>query len=329
MSILVLGGAGYIGSHMVDLLLSKREDVVVVDNLSRGHKGALNNLVQFYEGDIRDESIMNRVFDENNIEAVFHFCAFIQVPESIKKPNLYFDNNVDGLITLINVMNAHHVNRLIFSSSAAVYGVPTQNPVVEDVAKKPINPYGLTKLMMEQMMEWNGPAYNIKWIGFRYFNVAGAKLDGSIGEDHRPETHLIPLVLQAALGRRDHVDMCGNDYNTRDGYNVRDYVHVLDLVEAHYLGLNYLRAGGTSDVFNIGSKKGFSVKEIVESAKRETGRNIVAIDAPRRGGDPDALVADSGKISRVLGWSPQYTDIDTIIDSSWNWIQRHPDGYTE
>lgn len=329
MAVLVLGGAGYIGSHMVDLLLQEQEDVVVVDNLSRGHRDAVPASVPFYQGDIRDRDFLEQVFNDQDIEAVFHFCAYIQVPESIEKPNDYFDNNVVGLINLIHVMNDHQVKKLIFSSSAAVYGTPKQVPIKEDDPKDPINPYGLTKLMMEQIMRWDGAAYDIQWLAFRYFNVAGARLDGDLGEDHRPETHLIPIVLQAALGQRDHVDMCGNDYQTRDGYNVRDYVHVLDLVQAHYLGLKYLRQGGHSDYFNIGSKQGFTVKEIVEAARKVTGVNIKAVDAPRRGGDPDSLVADSSKIQTVLGWKSQYTDIDTIIDSAWRWLQRHPDGYAK
>ncbi|BDR57829.1 UDP-glucose 4-epimerase GalE [Xylocopilactobacillus apicola] len=329
MSLLVLGGAGYIGSHMVDLLVQKNERVVVVDNLSRGHRAAVNDKAVFYQGDVRDEEFMNRVFSEEDIEAVFHFCAYIQIPESLKKPNDYFDNNVGGLITLIEVMAKHHTSKLIFSSSAAVYGNPEIVPIKEDSAKNPINPYGLTKLMMEQMMAWNGPAYDINWIAFRYFNVAGAKADGSIGEDHRPESHLIPLVLQAATGERDHVDICGEDYNTPDGTNIRDYVHVVDLVEAHYLGLEYLRNGGKSDAFNLGSKKGYSVKEIVEATREVTGKPIPAVSAPRRGGDPDSLVADSSKVRSVLHWAPKYDDINEIIASAWNWVQKHPEGYKD
>ncbi|UQS82753.1 UDP-glucose 4-epimerase GalE [Bombilactobacillus folatiphilus] len=329
MAILVLGGAGYIGSHMVDLLVQKKEDVVVVDNLSYGHRQAVPESVPFYQGDVRDHDFLEQVFTQHDIEAVFHFCAYIQVPESVVKPNDYFDNNVVGLISLINVMKNHQVKKLIFSSSAAVYGTPERVPIKEDDAKDPINPYGLTKLMMEQIMRWDGAAYEMQWLAFRYFNVAGARLDGNLGEDHRPETHLIPIVLQAALGQREHVEMCGNDYQTRDGYNVRDYVHVLDLVQAHYFGLEYLRQGGQSDYFNIGSKQGFTVKEIVEAARRVTGVNIKAIDAPRRGGDPDSLVADSTKIRTDLGWQSPHTDIDTIISSAWNWLQKHPNGYSK
>ena len=329
MSLLVLGGAGYIGSHMVDLLVQKNEQVVVVDNLSRGHLSAVNKKATFYRGDIRDEAFMEEVFGKEDIEAVFHFCAYIRIPESLKEPNDYFDNNVGGLISLIKVMQKFHTSKLIFSSSAAVYGNPEEIPIKEDDPKDPINPYGLTKLIMEQMMQWNGSAYQINWIAFRYFNVAGAKLDGSIGEDHRPESHLIPLVLQVAKGERDHVDICGEDYQTPDGTNIRDYVHVLDLAEAHYLGLQYLRGGGQSEAFNLGSKKGYSVKEIIEAAREVTNQSIPAVSAPRRGGDPDILVADSQKVRDILHWKPRYDDINEIIASAWNWMQKHPNGYNE
>lgn len=312
---------------MVDHLIEKGEQVVVVDNLCLGHREAVNEDATFYQGDVRDEDFMNRVFEEEDIEAVVHFCAYMRVPESLKKPNYYFDNNVGGLISLVKVMANHHVDKLIFSSSAAVYGNPEAIPIKEDSTKKPINPYGLTKLMMEEMMKWNGQAYNINWLAFRYFNVAGAKLDGSIGEDHRPESHLIPLVLETAAGQRDHIDICGEDYNTEDGTNIRDYVHVLDLVDAHYLGLEYLRRGGESDVFNLGSKKGYSVKEIVQAARDVTGCEITAVSAPRRGGDPDALVADSTKVREILSWQPKFDSINEIIGSAWNWKQKHPNGY--
>ncbi|KRN10396.1 UDP-glucose 4-epimerase GalE [Liquorilactobacillus mali] len=329
MSLLVLGGAGYIGSHMVKRLLDEKEDVVVIDNLSKGHMKAVDARAVFIEGDIRNKSLLRNVFEKYEIEAVFHFCAYMQIPESLAKPNDYFDNNVYGLIALIDVMKDHKISKLIFSSSAAVYGIPESSPISEETNKNPINPYGLTKLMMEQMMKWDGEAYGINWLAFRYFNVAGAQIDCSIGEDHRPESHLIPIILEAASGKRDYVAMCGNDYATRDGYNIRDYVHVVDLVDAHYLGLKYLRNGGKSDVFNIGSKHGYSVKEIVHAVKEQTGINFKVIDAPRRGGDPDELVANSEKIRRILGWNPRYSDINTMIQSAWNWAKSHPNGFEE
>ncbi|WP_057829157.1 UDP-glucose 4-epimerase GalE [Liquorilactobacillus cacaonum] len=327
MSILVLGGAGYIGSHMVRKLLDENEDVVVIDNLSNGHVKAIDKRAFFIKGDIRDKDILKLVFGNFKIDTVFHFCADMQIPESLKFPNKYFDNNVYGLIALIDVMKDFKIDKLIFSSSAAVYGIPKKSPILENSDKNPINPYGLTKLMMEQIMSWDGAAYGINWVSFRYFNVAGAQLDSSIGEAHSPESHLIPIVLEAAAHKRDYVSMCGNDYQTRDGYNIRDYVHILDLVEAHFLGLKYLRTGGNSDVFNIGSKKGYSVKEIVNAIKERTGIDFKVVDAPRRGGDPDELVADSTKIRRILGWNPKYSDLNSIIDSSWSWLRKNPNGF--
>ncbi|QYH52329.1 UDP-glucose 4-epimerase GalE [Liquorilactobacillus hordei] len=329
MSLLVLGGAGYIGSHMVKRLLEEKEDVIVIDDLSKGHEKAVDKGAVFIKGDIRDKNLLRSVFEKYKIEAVFHFCAYMQIPESLVKPNDYFDNNIYGLIALIDVMKDFKINKLIFSSSAAVYGIPESSPINEETSKSPINPYGLTKLVMEQMMKWNGSAYGINWLAFRYFNVAGAQMDCSIGEDHHPESHLIPIVLEAAAGKREYVAMCGNDYATRDGYNIRDYVHVIDLVDAHYLGLTYLRKGGKSDVFNIGSKHGYSVKEVVDAVSEQTGINFKVINAPRRGGDPDELVADSEKIRHVLGWNPRYSDINTMIQSAWNWTKMHPNGFKQ
>lgn len=322
MAILVLGGAGYIGSQMVKELIEQNEEVVVVDNLSRGHRYAINQQAKFYEGDIRDTDFLSHVFVKENIEAVIHFCADSVVPESVVNPLKYFDNNVNGLIKLLEVMVQFNVKKLIFSSTAAVYGMPKTMPIKETDPTNPINPYGQSKLMMEQIMKWAEQAYGIKYVALRYFNVAGASLDGKLGEDHNPETHLIPIVLEAADGVRDKVQMFGNDYNTRDGYNVRDYVHVIDLAHAHYLSLNYLDNGGKSDVFNLGSKTGFTVKEIVEAAREITGQSIVAKDAPRRGGDPDELVADSTKAEKVLKWHPEHTNLETIISTAFEWTKN-------
>lgn len=329
MSILIAGGAGYIGSHMVDSLVNQGKDVVVIDNLSTGHKQAINSLAKFYFGDTRNKEFLRDVFEKENIEAVVHFDAFSLVPESVVKPLKYFDDNLVGIITLLEVMKEYDCEKIVFSSSAATYGIPDKNPIKEDFPLKPINPYGDTKVMMEKIMQWCNKAYGLKWVALRYFNAAGAKEDGSLGEDHRPETHLIPRILQVALEQRDHIDIYGNDYNTPDGTNVRDYVHVLDLVDAHVLALNYLNDGKESRSFNLGSSTGFSVKEIVETARKVTGKKIPAKIAARRGGDPDSLVADSTDARKLLGWKPKYDDVYKIIETAWIWSKKHPNGFDE
>jgi len=327
--VLVLGGAGYIGSHMVDRLVTDGREVIVVDNLSTGHRAAIPETAKFYEIDLRDKAKLGQVFVENDIEAVVHFAAFSIVPESMNDPLKYFDNNTTGMTTLLEVMRDHNVKKIVFSSTAAVYGTPERNPIKEGDAKTPINPYGQSKLQMEQQIHWADVAHGIKSVAFRYFNVAGAKADGSIGEDHHPETHLIPIVLQAAAGEREFIEMFGDDYDTPDGFNVRDYIHVLDIVEAHVLALDYLAANNESNIFNLGSATGFSVKQIVEAAREATGSNIESKVSPRRPGDPDTLVADAGKAREVLGWQPKYNDIREIISTAWTWKQKHPDGYGE
>jgi UDP-glucose 4-epimerase len=325
--ILVLGGAGYIGSHMVDKLVTDGREVVIIDNLSTGHRESVPETVKFYQIDARDKAALTKVFDENDIDSVVHFAASSLVSESMVDPLKYFDNNTAGMTTLLEVMRDSDVKKIVFSSTAAVYGVPERNPIKEDDARQPINPYGQSKLQMEQQMHWADTAHGIKWVALRYFNVAGAKLDGSIGEDHSPETHLIPIVLQAASGQRDFIEMFGDDYDTPDGFNVRDYLHVVDLIEAHLLALDYLKKGNASDVFNLGSASGFSVKQIVEAARQATGVDIKAKVGPRRGGDPDTLIADSTKARQVLGWQPKYDDIQEIIKSAWAWKQKHPSGF--
>ncbi|MFC6180386.1 UDP-glucose 4-epimerase GalE [Lactiplantibacillus daowaiensis] len=329
MSILVLGGAGYIGSHMVDRLIENGTDTVVVDNLVTGHRAAINSQAKFYQGDVRDADFLNHVFDQESIEAVVHFAAFSIVPESMAKPLKYFDNNTGGMITLLEVMQAHDVKQIVFSSTAATYGTPKQIPIKETDPQLPINPYGASKLMMEQIMHWADVAYGVKFVALRYFNVAGAKPDGSIGEDHGPETHLVPIILQVAQGKRDELKIFGDDYQTPDGTNVRDYVHVLDLADAHILALKYLAAGHDSNAFNLGSSTGFSNKQMLMAAREVTGQPIPATLAARRPGDPDSLVAASDKARDVLGWQPQYDDVKEIIKTAWAWTQAHPNGYDD
>ncbi|GEB25892.1 UDP-glucose 4-epimerase GalE [Pediococcus acidilactici] len=329
MSILVVGGAGYIGSHMVKRLIEQGQEVVVVDNLSTGHRKAVDEKARFYEGNIRNHVFLKGVFDRENIDTVVHFAAFSIVPESMEKPLKYFDNNTAGMVALLEEMRDHDVKRIIFSSTAATYGVPEKSPIEENDRQAPINPYGESKLMMEKIIRWADQAYGIKFVALRYFNVAGAYPDGSIGEDHGPETHLTPIILQVAAGQRDQLKIFGDDYNTPDGTNVRDYVHVLDLVDAHILAINYLKAGNDSDVFNLGSSTGFSVKQMVEAAREVTGEPIPAEIAERRPGDPDSLIAASQKARDVLQWQPQYDDVKEIIQTAWNWKQQHPRGYED
>ena len=323
MAVLVLGGAGYIGSHTVDRLVEQGQDVVVVDSLVTGHKAAVRPEAKFYQGDLADKPFMRKVFSENpEIDAVIHFAAFSLVAESMKDPLKYFDNNTAGMVKLLEVMHEFNVNYIVFSSTAATYGIPEKMPIKEDDPQNPINPYGESKLMMEKIMRWADQA-------LRYFNVAGAKPDGSIGEDHHPETHLLPIVLQVAQGKREKLQIFGNDYNTPDGTNVRDYVHPFDLADAHILAVDYLRKGNESNAFNLGSSTGFSNLEIVEAARDVTGKPIPAEMAPRRGGDPDSLIACSDKAREVLGWKPQFDDIHKIIETAWAWHSTHPNGYDD
>ncbi|MBJ7671291.1 UDP-glucose 4-epimerase GalE [Weissella confusa] len=329
MAILVLGGAGYIGSHMVDTVLSDGRDVVVVDNLLTGHRAAVPAGVPFYEVDIRDKAALREVFEKENIEQVVHFAASSIVPESMADPLKYFDNNTAGMIALLEVMLEFDVKQIVFSSTAATYGIPEENPIKETTPQNPINPYGESKLQMEHIMKWADEAYGLKWVALRYFNVAGAKADGSIGEDHPVETHLVPIILQTALGQREKIMMYGDDYNTPDGFNVRDYVHVMDLANAHVLALDYLAKGNDSNQFNLGSANGFSVKQMVEAAREATGKEIPAEVGPRRAGDPDSLVASSDKAREILGWAPKYDDVKEIIKTAWTWHQKHPNGYED
>lgn len=331
MAILVLGGAGYIGSHMVDRLVEQgREKVVVVDNLIKGHRAAVHKEALFYEGDLSDKSFMRKVFEENpDIDAVIHFAAYSLVAESMVEPLKYFSNNTAGLINLLEVMNEFEVKKIIFSSTAATYGIPEVVPILETSPQKPINPYGESKLMMETIMKWCDQAYGIKFVALRYFNVAGAKPDGSIGEDHGPETHLLPIILEVAQGVREKIMIFGTDYNTPDGTNVRDYVHPFDLADAHMLAVDYLRGGNPSDAFNLGSSTGFSNLEILEAARRVTGKDIPSELADRRPGDPDILIASSEKARTILGWEPKFDNIEDMISSAWAWHSSHPYGYDD
>lgn len=328
MAILVCGGAGYIGSHMVAALLEKGEDVVVLDNFQKGHKEAILD-GKVYEGDLRDRSVLDKVFTENNIDAVIDFAADSLVGESVTKPLEYFENNVGGTLSLLRAMKDYGVKNIVFSSTAATYGEPESTPILESDRTFPTNPYGESKLTVEKILKWCDNAYGIRYTALRYFNAAGAHESGKIGEDHRPESHLIPLIIEAALGKREKIMIFGDDYNTEDGTCIRDYIHVMDLAEAHLLAVDRLRKGGESRIFNLGNGKGFSVKEVIEVTRNVTGREIKAEVAPRRAGDPAVLIASSQKAIEELGWEPKFASLETIIKTAWNWHLNHPKGYNK
>lgn len=327
MSVLVTGGAGYIGSHTVLEFLKRGEEVVIIDNLQKGHKEALLSEAKFFEGDIRDSAFLDQVFSENQIDAVVHFAADSLVGESVEDPIKYYENNVGGAVSLLRVMSKHNVKKIVFSSTAAVYGEPDLVPITETLQPNPTNPYGETKLAIEKMLKWSEQAYGIQHVILRYFNVAGADLDGKLGEDHHPETHLIPIVLQVALGKREKIMIFGGDYDTPDGSCIRDYIHVTDLADAHILAIQRLHEGGSSSVYNLGNGKGFSVKEVIEVSRKVTGKAIPAEVVQRREGDPARLVASSEKAAIELGWKPKYTALETMIESAWRWFEKHPKGY--
>ncbi|NME84266.1 UDP-glucose 4-epimerase GalE [Clostridium sp. SM-530-WT-3G] len=327
MSILVCGGAGYIGSHTVYKLIEQGKDVVIVDNLQSGHIDAVNPKAKFYKGDIRDAEILDKIFTENNIECVVHFAANSLVGESMVKPLLYFNNNVYGMQVLLESMVKHNIKNIVFSSTAAVYGEPKRIPILEDDDTCPTNPYGETKLAMEKMMKWCDKAYGIKFVALRYFNAAGSLGDGTLGEDHNPETHLIPLILQVPLKKREAITVFGTDYNTPDGTCLRDYIHVLDLADAHIKAVEYLKAGNESNVFNLGNGVGFSVKEMIKAAEEVTNQDIKVILGDRRAGDPAQLIASSDKARTILGWTPKYTDVKQIIKDAWAFHVAHPNGF--
>lgn len=329
MSVLVVGGAGYIGSHTVYALLDAGYAVVVADNLSTGFRAAVPEKARFYEADIRSREALDKLFAAEQIDSVIHFAACSQVGESMEKPLKYYENNVYGTLVLLNAMLEHKVTNIVFSSTAATYGEPETIPIAENAQTNPTNCYGATKLAMEQMMRWTAHATDLSYVALRYFNACGAHPSGEIGEAHDPETHLIPVILQAAQGKRDVISIFGDDYDTPDGTCIRDYIHVSDLAQAHVLAMEYLTKGNPSDVFNLGNGTGFSVKEVVEMARQVTGCEIPAQISPRRAGDPARLVASSDKTKTVLGWQPQYADLSVIIESAWQWHKSHPNGFAE
>ena len=329
MRVLVIGGAGYIGSVAVKKLIEQNNDVVVLDALYTGHRKAVNSKAKFYQGDIENKFLVSQILRQEKIEAVMHFAAYSLVPESVQNPLKYYDNNVSGMITLLEAMKDAGVNYLVFSSSAATYGIPKKLPITEDSPLNPISPYGETKVMMEKIMHWADKADGIKSIALRYFNVAGAASDGSIGEDHSPETHLIPNILKSAVSGDGKFTIFGNDYDTKDGTNVRDYVQIEDLIDAHVLALKYLVKTNKSDVFNLGTAHGYSNLEILQAARKVTNVEIPYTMGPRRAGDPDSLVADSAKARTILGWEPQHENAEDMMTSAWKWHQSHPQGYEE
>lgn len=326
MAVLVCGGAGYIGSHNVRALLDAGRDVVVADNFLTGHHEAVVSGAALHEVDIRDADGLDAVFAAHHIDAVLHFAASSLVGESIERPLDYFNNNVLGMQRLLEAMQRHGVRHIVFSSSAAVYGEPDAVPILEDSPLRPTNPYGESKRIMERIMHWAAQAHDMRFVSLRYFNVGGAWPGGAIGEDHRPESHLIPLILQVPLGLRPHIAIFGSDYPTPDGTCIRDYIDVMDLADAHLRALGHLERGGESLICNLGNGKGFSVREMIAAARRVTGHPIPVREALRRPGDPARLVASSELAERALGWRPA-RDIEAIIASAWEWHRRHPHGY--
>ena len=327
--ILVLGGAGYIGSHTVYELLDEGFEVIIADNLETGHSLAVHPNAKLYVGDIRDKAFLDSLFKSENIDVVIHFAAYSIVGESMTDPLKYYDNNVGGTHVLLSSMIENKVYKIVFSSSAATYGEPKSIPILESDPTDPTNTYGATKLAMEQMFKWTSLAHGIRYTSLRYFNACGAHPSGTIGEDHNPETHLIPIVLQAANGTRPEIRVFGTDYDTKDGTCVRDYVHVCDLAQAHVKAVRYLLAGGKNDIFNLGNGVGFSVNEVVAAAEEVVGHKIPIVLSDRRAGDPATLVASSDKAKNVLGWEPHYADIYTILETAWKWHRAHPNGFDE
>ncbi|ARV60032.1 UDP-glucose 4-epimerase GalE [Nostocales cyanobacterium HT-58-2] len=325
-TILVTGGAGYIGSHTVLALKQAGFDVIILDNLVYGHRDLVEKVLQveLVVGDTGDRALLDDLFKTRDVAAVMHFSAYAYVGESVTDPAKYYRNNVIGTLTLLEAMLAASVKKFVFSSTCATYGVPQVVPIPEDHPQNPINPYGATKLMVERILSDFHVAYDFKSVRFRYFNAAGAAPNGLLGEDHNPETHLIPLVLQTALGKRESISVFGTDYPTPDGTCIRDYIHVSDLADAHVLGLKYLLEGGDSQVFNLGNGNGFSVKEVIETAKKVTGKDIKVVECDRRPGDPPALIGSGDKARQILGWHPQYPSLEEIITHAWQWHQsRH------
>lgn len=325
MTILITGGAGYIGSVAVEDSIKKGETVVVLDNLVYGHRAAVNKNAVFYEGNIGDKDLISKILKEHDVEACMHFSAFAYVGESVEKPQIYYENNFVQTLKLLDVLIENNVKKIIFSSTCATYGEPHYVPIDEKHPQFPTSPYGWSKFMVERALADYAAAYNLKFIALRYFNACGAS--GDCGEDHDPETHLIPLILFAAQGKLDSIAIFGDDYPTPDGTAIRDYIHISDLSQAHLLALKHLRNGGASEFINLGNGGGYSVKEVIEAARKITGANIEAKIAPRRAGDPSRLVADATKAREILGWNPQFPEIERIIESAWTWHSANPDGY--
>ena len=329
MRILVLGGAGYIGSHTALELVRAGEDVIVADNLVTGHREAIPAGAKFYQGDLHDFAFLDNLFQQEQIDAVIHFAAYSLVGESVTNPLKYYDNNLCGTRVLLEAMVKNHVDKIVFSSTAATYGEPEHIQILETDRTLPTNPYGETKLAMEKMFHWTANAHGLRYVSLRYFNACGADASGTIGEAHNPESHLIPLILQVPNGKREAISIYGTDYDTPDGTCIRDYIHVTDLAQAHILAVQYLQNGGESSIFNLGNGVGYSVREVIETARKVTGHPIPAVETPRRVGDPARLVASSEKAKAVLGWKPVHDSLEEIIASAWNWHQHHPDGYAE
>ncbi len=327
MKILATGGAGYVGSHCVRRLLSAGHEVVVYDNLSAGHAGAVPDGAPLIQADLADLDTLSMTLSQG-VDAVMHFAAFLDVAESVREPLKYYENNVANTVGLLRIMRAASIQRFVFSSTCATYGVPERTPITEDLPQAPINPYGRTKLAMEWALRDCAAAWGLGATALRYFNASGAAADGSIGEDHDPEIHLIPLVLQAAAGKRPHISIFGTDYPTPDGTCIRDYIHVEDLAEAHLLAVEGTRPG-VFEAYNVGTGNGTSVRELIAAACEVTGVDIPTREEGRRPGDPPALYADPAKIQQQLGWQPRYTAIKDVVATAWKWHQAHPDGYAD
>ena len=329
MRILVLGGAGYIGSHTALELVKDGHNVIVADNLVTGYRKAIPKGAKFYEGDLHDFDFLDNLFQQEQIDAVIHFAAYSLVGESVTNPLKYYDNNLCGTKILLDAMVKNNVDKIVFSSTAATYGEPENIPILESDRTCPTNPYGETKLAMEKMFKWTANAHGMSFVSLRYFNACGADASGTIGEAHNPESHLIPLILQVPNGKRETICIYGTDYDTPDGTCIRDYIHVTDLAQAHILAVQYLMNGGESDIFNLGNGVGYSVREVIETARKVTGHPIPSTETPRRAGDPARLVASSEKARKILGWKPVHDSLEEIIASAWNWHKNHPNGYDE
>jgi UDP-glucose 4-epimerase len=321
MKVLVIGGAGYIGSHMVKMLLSSGHQVMTLDNLSSGHRDAVLG-GEFIQGDIEDTACLDGVFTTFKPDAVMHFASFIQVGESVRKPDIYYRNNVTNTLNLLDAMLKYDVKKFIFSSTAAVFGEPDYVPIDEAHPNRPLNPYGRSKWMIEQVLADYDKAFDFRSVCLRYFNAAGADPEGQLGERHDPETHLIPLILQAASGRRENIHVFGRDYDTPDGTCIRDYIHIVDLCSAHLAALEYLCQDGQSDRFNLGNGAGFSVQQVIDAVQQVSGRKVTVINGPRREGDPARLVADSKRARLTLNWEPKFIDLETIVAHAWQWEQK-------